>query len=80
MKDNDANARAFQCEFGITYPSISTSDSGQALLAVGDAVPLGAVPTTVVIDRGGRVAARIVGVASYYTLKSLIVNVLAEGT
>lgn len=79
VKDNDAAAVAFQREFGIAYPSISTSDSGQALLALGDAVPLGAVPATVVVDREGRVAARIVGIASYYTLKGLIRDVLAEG-
>lgn len=78
VKDNDASAVAFQREFDIKYPSLSTSDSGQALLALGDAVPLGAVPTTVVVDREGRVAARIVGIASYYTLKGLIDDVLAE--
>jgi hypothetical protein len=32
----------------------------------------------VVVDREGRVAARIVGVASYYTLKGLVDDVLAE--
>lgn len=79
VKDNDANALAFQREFDITYPSIGTADSGAALLALSDAVPLGAVPTTVVVDREGRVAARIVGIASYYTLKGLIEDVLAEG-
>lgn len=80
VKDNDASAVAFQREFDIKYPSISTADSGQALVALGAAVPLGAVPTTVVIDREGRAAARIVGIASYYTLKGLIDDVLTEGT
>lgn len=79
VKDNDANALAFEREFGITYPSISTSDSGRALLALGQAVPLGAVPTTVVVDRQGRAAARIVGVSTYYTLKTLIDDIVAEG-
>ena len=78
VKDNDANALAFQREFAITYPSIGTADSGAALLALGDAVPLGAVPTTVVLDHEGRVAARIVGVASYYTLKAILDDVIAE--
>jgi len=58
--------------------SEGTADSGGALLALGDAVPLGAVPTTVIIDREGRVAARIVGIAGYYTVKGLIEDVLAE--
>jgi thiol-disulfide isomerase/thioredoxin len=50
VKDNDASAVAFQREFSIRYPSIGTADSGAALLALGNAVPLGAVPTTVVVD------------------------------
>lgn len=33
VKDNDASARAFEREFGITYPSITTADSGTVLLA-----------------------------------------------
>ncbi len=80
VKDNDASAVAFQREFDIKYPSIATADSGQVLLAIGDAVPLGAVPTTVVVDREGRVAARVVGIASYDTLKGLIDDVLEEGS
>jgi thiol-disulfide isomerase/thioredoxin len=47
VKDSDANALAFQREFDVSYPSIGTADSGVALLALSDAVPLGAVPTTV---------------------------------
>lgn len=78
VKDDDASAVAFERNFGITYPSIGTADSGEALLALSDAVPLGAVPTTVVVDREGRVAARIVGISTYYTLKGLVEDVLAE--
>lgn len=80
VKDNDASAVAFEREHGISYPSIGTADSGQALLELGKAVPLGAVPTTVVVDRRGRVAARIVGAASYYTLKGLVDDVLKEAS
>ena len=78
VRDNDASAIAFQREFGILYPSIGTADSGAALIALGSAVPLGAVPSTVVIDRQGRIASRIVGTASYFTLKALLADVLGE--
>jgi len=41
-------------------------------------VPIQAVPTTVVLDREGRVAARIIGRAEGSTLTGLVDDVLAE--
>ena len=41
-------------------------------------VPLQAVPTTLVLDRQGRVSARILGVAEKTTLKALINTALTE--
>jgi hypothetical protein len=35
-------------------------------------VPPAAIPTTLVIDRNGRIAARIFGAASYKELKSVV--------
>jgi hypothetical protein len=41
-------------------------------------VPIQATPTTVVLDREGEVAARIVGLAEGSTLRALVDEVLAE--
>jgi thiol-disulfide isomerase/thioredoxin len=80
VKDNDAAARAFEREFGITYPSITTADSGAVLLAFRSSLPPNAIPSTLVVDRDGRVAARIVGATTYTKLRRLVDEVLAEPT
>jgi thiol-disulfide isomerase/thioredoxin len=80
VKDNDAAALAFEREFGITYPSINSEDSAAAVLAFSGALPPNAVPSTVVVDRQGRVAARVVGKSTYSTLRALVGDVLAEGS
>lgn len=80
VKDNDAAARAFEREFGITYPSITTADSGAVLLAFLSNLPPSAIPSTLIVDRDGRVAARIVGATTYTKLRRLVEEVLAEPT
>lgn len=78
IRDNDAAAIAFERNFGVTYPSITTADSGPPLLALGSFLPQGAVPSTVIVDPDGRVAARVVGKTTYVTLRDLVRDVLAE--
>jgi thiol-disulfide isomerase/thioredoxin len=78
VRDNDASARAFERRYQISYPSIVTADSGEALLAFGSKLPPNAVPSTMVVDPQGRVAARIIGKTTYGTLTSLIEDTLAE--
>lgn len=80
VKDNDASARAYEQEFGITYPSIATADSGAVLLAFRASLPPSAIPSTLIVDRDGRVAARIVGATTYTKLRQLVDEVLAEPT
>jgi len=70
-------AQAFERTFALTYPSIADTD-GTAIAALQGAVPVQAVPTTVVVDRQGRVAARILGLADASTLRALVDDVLAE--
>ena len=70
------NARAFEREFAITYPTIA--DSGEGTLALGRFRPT-SPPTTYVLDREGRVAALITGaVRSLSTLEELVEEVAAE--
>ncbi|PWD50567.1 TlpA family protein disulfide reductase [Serinibacter arcticus] len=76
--DDAATADAFATTYGITYPSLDDHDAG-AVAALEGLVPLRAMPTTVVLDRDGRPAARIVGLATGTTLRGLVDDVLAEG-
>ncbi|WP_407343438.1 TlpA family protein disulfide reductase [Pengzhenrongella phosphoraccumulans] len=70
-------AQAYERKFAVTYPSIADSN-GAAIAALQGAVPVQAVPTTVVVDREGRVAGRILGLADPSTLSALVDDVLAE--
>lgn len=79
VRDSPDAARAFERSFGVPYSSIQPSDSAQALLAFGGALASAAVPSTVVVDRDGRVAARILGPIGYRTLRGLVEDVVAEG-
>lgn len=76
-QDDAGAAEAFQRTFDVPYPSIADTD-GAAIAALQGTVPVQAVPTTVVLDRDGRVAARILGIAEGSTLRALIDDVLAE--
>ena len=77
VRDEQPTAEAFERNFGLTYPSIVDKDGG-VLLALTKFVPPASVPTTLVLDKKGRVSARILGVADKGTLKALLVTALAE--
>jgi thiol-disulfide isomerase/thioredoxin len=77
IRDNTASAEAFMRTFRISYPSLNDPNDAIALDFAGTVPPAG-IPTTLVIDRSGRIAARIVGTASYNGLRSLIAQVSAE--
>jgi peroxiredoxin len=77
IQDEPSSAEAFMHTFRISYPSLN--DPGDEIaLAFRKTVPPSAIPTTLVIDRHGRIAARIVGGASYKALKTLITKVLGS--
>ncbi|WP_411266170.1 TlpA family protein disulfide reductase [Arthrobacter sp. NamB2] len=77
IRDERATAEAFERSFGIPYQSFDDKDGG-VLLDMTQYVPPQAVPTTIVLDREGRVSARILGLADRGTLKALITDALAE--
>ncbi len=77
--DDAGAAEAFQRTFEVPYPSIADTDK-QAVAALQGVVPVQATPTTVVLDRQGRVAARVVGTVDGSTLRALVDDVLAEDT
>jgi thiol-disulfide isomerase/thioredoxin len=60
-RDNGtAQAKAYTERYGITWPSFF-SPSGQAVLAFAGSIGPNAIPSTVILDARGRVAATIIG-------------------
>ncbi|UKA68821.1 TlpA family protein disulfide reductase [Arthrobacter sp. FW306-05-C] len=77
IRDEEQAATAFERTFGVTYPSMQDKDGG-ILLAMARYVPPQAVPSTLVLDKQGRVASRILGLADQGILKALILSALAQ--
>ena len=80
-QDGPGQAKAFAAEFGVEYPSILDADDAAVQLAfAGSGMPPNAVPSTLVLDREGRVAARISGlVRDPSILSAMIDRVLEDG-
>lgn len=76
-RDQRAAALAFEETYGITYPSLF-DQSGEVQLAFRDSLPPNAIPSTIVIDREGRVAARVIGPTTYSQLSELVDQVASE--
>ncbi|MGQ0631178.1 MAG: TlpA family protein disulfide reductase [Sporichthyaceae bacterium] len=70
-------AEAFERRFAITYPSLRDPD-GSLQLTFRTSLPPRAIPSTLVLDRAGRVAARIVGPSTTATFTGLVEQILAE--
>ena len=72
-------ARAFARSFELPYPSLYSPD-GKAMLPFSGTLPPQAIPSFVVLDAGGRVAAAIPGeLPSKTTLVDLTEDVASEG-
>jgi hypothetical protein len=81
ISDSADVALAFAKKFEIEYPSIIDANSASVQLAFAGAVAPNAVPTTLVVDSQGRVAARISGIIRDPSiLASMIDSVVAEGS
>lgn len=78
VRDQAGTVKSFNEKFGITYPSILDADSGSVQLAFTGTVPANAVPTTLVLDQQGRVAARILGRVADASILTTIVNDLIK--
>jgi thiol-disulfide isomerase/thioredoxin len=78
VKDGKDNAQAFERSFKITYPSLYDR-AGQVALTFRN-IPPNAVPSTLVIDRQGNIAARNIGSVSYSGLRDVVTRLAAEKT
>lgn len=80
VRDQAPQAISFEKNYGIEYPSVIDTDGALQLAFSGEVSP-NAVPTTLVIDKQGRVAARILGqVSEPSILDTLIRDTIAESS
>ncbi len=71
IQDPEPEARAFLHAFGVTYPSVRDVTNG-----IATAYAVGALPTTVFIDRDGRIAGRWVGTLTEQQLVARVEELL----
>ncbi len=75
VKDTDQLARAFEDSFGIEFPSLY-DPRGEVALAFRD-YPANAIPSTIVLDAQGRVAAVYTGAVKQEDLRAVLDLLLA---
>jgi thiol-disulfide isomerase/thioredoxin len=78
VRDTAETALAFDRNFNITWPSIIDAKTGSVLLAFTGIVTPQAVPTTLVIGKDGKVAARVLGRIDQSILGTLIKTAIEE--
>jgi thiol-disulfide isomerase/thioredoxin len=76
--DQADTALSFNETYGITYPSILDVQDGAVKLAFTGTVPPKAVPTTIVLDKEGRVSARILGQLKEASILSTLIRDVIE--
>jgi thiol-disulfide isomerase/thioredoxin len=80
-RDDGPTAVSYDQRFGVSYPSILDAQDGAAQLAFSGTYRPNSTPTTIILDKQGRVAARIEGPVNDQpsTVSTLIDSALAEG-
>jgi thiol-disulfide isomerase/thioredoxin len=80
IRDNDSAARAFGDKVGIDFPSFADPSSA-VLLSLSDELGPYSLPSTVVLDREGRVAALVLGkIPGAVTMQDVVDDVVAESS
>lgn len=77
VRDDADTAKAFERTFDVTYPSLDGRD-GTAIAQLQGLVAVRAVPTTLILDPEGYVAARAVGRIEPSTLRALVTAAAGE--
>ncbi|CAB4887681.1 MAG: redoxin domain-containing protein [Actinobacteria bacterium] len=73
-RDSDTAARNFVERYGITYPQAIDTEA-QVQLLFRDTLPAQAIPSTLIVDAKGNVAARILGSTTQAALRNVIDDV-----
>jgi thiol-disulfide isomerase/thioredoxin len=79
IRDEPDSALSFMQQFNVGYPSIS-DPSDEIALDFRSTVPPADIPTTLVIDRDGRIADRIFGASTYTELLTVIDRVTGRSS
>lgn len=74
VRDGAAQAMSFEEEFGIEYPSVLDDQSAQGQLAFTGIIAPNAVPSTIILDAEGRVAARVSGAVTDTSILSTLLQ------
>nr|WSX50457.1 TlpA family protein disulfide reductase [Streptomyces sp. NBC_00974] len=78
-RDNSKqNAASFEETYGITYPSLFDPDGKLMLRFPKSALNPNAIPSTIVLDREGKIASRTLAAVNEEQLRSMIDPLLAE--
>lgn len=77
IKDERNAAQAFEDNLEVPYPSLY-DQPGEIPQELRDTVPPQAVPSTLVIDRDGQIAGRVIGASDYLTLSELVDDIVAD--
>jgi thiol-disulfide isomerase/thioredoxin len=78
VEDTSSGAKSMSRTYGLSYPSL-LDPSGSTLVSLGAFVPPADVPSTIVVDADGRVAATIIGPIDEPALAKAVKQI-AEGT
>jgi thiol-disulfide isomerase/thioredoxin len=78
VRDTTASALAFARSFHVAYPSVSDPSSAITLDFTAK-VPIAGTPTTLVVDRTGRIAGAVFGTVTYPELTAILAKVTAKG-
>jgi len=73
-RDSNTSAQNFVDRYGITYPQ-AIDTQAQVQLLFRDTLPAQAIPSTLIVDAKGNVAARILGATTEAALRSVIDDV-----
>ena len=74
--DTTTSARQFVASAGVTYPQLVDSDG--ALLAQLPLLPQKGIPSTLILDRHRRMAARVIGPVTGVQIQTLVSELLRE--
>lgn len=77
-RDQAPNVDSFDSTYGITYPSVLDVEDTRMQLAFAGTIAPNAVPATIVLDRQGRVASRVLGQIDPGVLRTLVSDTVAE--
>ncbi|MGA1390861.1 MAG: TlpA family protein disulfide reductase [Candidatus Nanopelagicales bacterium] len=77
IRDSKISATRFIENFSITYPNIFDRD-GKLLLGYKDSLPANAIPSTILIDKNGLVAARQLGPIDKSLIQGFITELVEE--